>query len=186
MILKLVFTILFIQSLTYTKGQLVESERIEEYLKRGHTWPPTPDEFKPNTTAWKRLMGRRLEQIQHVDDPHQKYNAYLSTIYSALIVRNFTENGWGLTRAPQYLVDEIRAHFHHGLVNNPETEGAISAIGNSELPGSEPLMIVDHDLNERALKILKSIHEAWAKTTLVGNNAYGLRVYKNNTNLNMQ
>ena len=186
MISNLVISILCIQSLGYTKGQLIESERIEVYRKRGHTWPPSQDEFKPNTAGWRRVVERRFEQIQHVDDLNQKYNAYLGTIYSGLMVQNFTENGWGLTRAPQYLVDELRAHLHYGLVNNPESEGVISAIGGSEIPGNEPLMIVNDDLNKRALDLLKPIHEAWANTPLTGNNAYGLRVYKNNTNLNMQ
>lgn len=165
---------------------LQEVDRVEEYHKRGHDWPPSPEEYKPNTPGWRRVMERRFEQIQHVEDTLSKYNGWMSSIYSALLVQNFTENGWAVTRAPQHIVDELRTHLHHGLVNNPPTEGHIGAIGGSENPDGEPLMVVNNELNIRLLEELKPIHEAWAKTELVGNNAYGLRVYRNNSNLNMQ
>lgn len=166
-------------------GELQESKRVTEYHARGYQWPPKPEDYIPNTPGWRQLMERRFKQIQQIEDSGDKYNGFMSTVYSSLIVQNFTENGWALTRAPQNVIDILRKHLHHGLVNNPPSEGVVDAIGGSERKNGDPLMIVDNQLNSWVLEELKPIHEAWANTTLIGNNAYGLRVYRNESNLNM-
>jgi len=114
-------------------------------------------------------------------DAHAKYNGFLSTIHSALICPNFTENGWGLTRAPQPLVDDLRRSLHRGLADDTPEETVTQCIEGQ----NRPKFIKQDDLNKRALRELKHIHEAWAGVKLRGNNAYGLRVYRNESSLNM-
>ena len=87
--------------LTKAKSQLREENRVSKYNARKHTWPPTKDEFKPNTEGWYNTITRRLSQIERISDANAKYNAYVNCIHSGLIAPNFTEFGWGLTRAPQ-------------------------------------------------------------------------------------
>eukprot|EP00560_Eucampia_antarctica_P007149 CAMPEP_0197823968 /NCGR_PEP_ID=MMETSP1437-20131217/1285_1 /TAXON_ID=49252 ORGANISM="Eucampia antarctica, Strain CCMP1452" /NCGR_SAMPLE_ID=MMETSP1437 /ASSEMBLY_ACC=CAM_ASM_001096 /LENGTH=294 /DNA_ID=CAMNT_0043423407 /DNA_START=211 /DNA_END=1095 /DNA_ORIENTATION=+ len=126
-------------------------------------------------------MERRLNQIHHIKDTHAKYNGYMSTIYQSFIGKNFTEYGWALTKAPQHIVDDLRRSFHEGLVSNPITETISVAIDSDDLP----LFIENNHLNHRVMHELLPIHEAWAGVKLVPNNAYGLRVYRKGSTLNM-
>jgi len=166
---------------------LAENERVEEYKKRGHVWPPKNEDFVPNTPGWRKIMMRRLEQVHHIEDTAHKYNGFMGSVYSSLISKNFTENGWALTRAPQNLVDDLKVILEIGMVNNPRLEGINGAIEQSKYPGKGPLFVeMPNGFADRILKDLKPIHEAWVNTTLVGNNAYGLRIYRNESTLNMQ
>ena len=49
----------------------------------------------------------------------------------------------------------------------------------------QPLFIEQKELNEKILKDLLPLHEAWAGVPLVPNNSYGMRVYRDGNNLNM-
>lgn len=165
---------------------LSEYDRVEEYNKRGHVWPPKDDDFVPNTPGWRQIMRRRLDQVHHISEMGQKYNGFVSAVYSSMIAKNFTENGWALTRAPQNIVDELKTALMNGMENDPEEEGILGAVEISNYPGKGPLFVnLDDELKYRLLNELKPIHEAWTNTTLLGNNAYGLRVYRNESNLNM-
>ena len=50
---------------------------------------------------------------------------------------------------------------------------------------SRPLFIKNTELNQRVLEELKPMHEEWAGVDLVGEIAYGLRVYRNSSRLLM-
>jgi len=155
---------------------------VNEYHKRGHTWPPKPEDYIPNTKGWRKLMQRRLNQVEHISDLSQRYNGFMVTVYSSLIAPNFTENGWGLTRAPQELVNELRSNLHSGLGSSqlePETEDLII---QGALP---PLMLRQQDLNDKAMHALRPIIEEWSHAHLVPFNAYGLRIYRNESILHM-
>ena len=78
---------------------LHEEDRIREYHARGHEWPP--NEYNPNTPGWRKIMQRRLRQLNNVPSLKERYNGYIGVVHSALTCKNFTENGWGVTRAPQ-------------------------------------------------------------------------------------
>ena len=82
-------------------SQLLEHERVAEYMARGHTWPAPDEDFIPNTKGWREIFQRRLKQIQHIENTHEKYNGFVSAVYQAFISKNFTEYGWALTKAPQ-------------------------------------------------------------------------------------
>eukprot|EP00541_Cyclophora_tenuis_P019225 CAMPEP_0116554906 /NCGR_PEP_ID=MMETSP0397-20121206/7845_1 /TAXON_ID=216820 /ORGANISM="Cyclophora tenuis, Strain ECT3854" /LENGTH=271 /DNA_ID=CAMNT_0004080105 /DNA_START=117 /DNA_END=932 /DNA_ORIENTATION=- len=99
----------------------------------------------------------------------------------AIAVQNFTENGWGLTRAPPELVRELRESLHNGLPTAKE-EGKIDAIDADALG---PLFIHQQALNTKVLHELRPMHEAWSGVPLQGAVAYGLRVYRNTSVLRM-
>lgn len=192
--------------LALASSQLIENERIDEYHKRKHIWPPEPSEYVPNTPGWRAVHQRRLNQTALIEDSDSKYNAYLSVVNSALLLPNFTEFGWGLTKAPKPLVDALLENLMNGLENaedlpledddffhsdDEEDEDSEDADDYrverklDENPLDLPFMIPNEHLNKRALDELLPIHEAWSGVKLIGNNAYGLRVYRNHSNLQM-
>ena len=179
----ILFFLLYLTSSSH--GQLSEADRVNEYHKRNHQWPPLATDYIPQTPGWKAIHERRLAQIARITDDEAKYNGYMSAVHSALISPNFTEYGWGLTRAPPDLTDALLQNLMRGIESETTpTEHYDIDIGDS-FPLEMPLMIHDFDLNNRALQELKPIQEAWAGVELIGNNAYGLRVYRNQSNLQM-
>jgi hypothetical protein len=118
-----------------------EEERIAEYHRRGHTWPI--QEFVPNTEGWVRLMKQRLVQVQSIEDRGPKYNAFFETMASAVTMANFSEFGWGLTKAPQSLTDDLRKAIYDGLPD-AHPEGVTVAVD-----GESPLFIHRPDLGRR-------------------------------------
>ncbi len=196
----------------FASSELYEVERVEEYHKRKHQWPPAPTEYVPNTPGWRSIHQRRFNQTAHLKDTDAAYNAYVCLVHSALISPNFTEFGWGLTKAPKSLVDALHENLMNGLQNSEnlpvedaelfdssEDEGYEDSEDSEddwelsmyakkrydENPLDFPFMIPNEHLNQRALDELLPIHEAWSGVKLKGNNAYGLRVYRNQSNLQM-
>ena len=55
-------------------GGLDEEERLGEYYKRGHTWPPKDEEFVPPSDGWRKIMRRRFEQVRRIEDTSDMYN----------------------------------------------------------------------------------------------------------------
>jgi hypothetical protein len=163
-------------------GQLNEQDRLEEYKKRGYVWPLK--EVVPNTTGWNKLMRRRLAQVEQVDTTHGRYNGYVSAMTQSVVAPNFTENGWGLTRAPQELVDLLKNSLHKGLDKAKEEYAMEVIVGTSE-DWQRPLFIQQWSLNKLVLEELKPMHEEWAGIPLIGEVAYGLRVYRNQSILYM-
>lgn len=119
-----------------------EEERNAEYHRRGHTYPIP--EFIPNTEGWTRLMRQRFRQVEALTNMQWKYDAWIETLSSSLVMPNFTEFGWGLTHAPQDLTDEIRAAIYEGLPN-ARPEGDVDVV---ESP-LEPLFIDRWDLADK-------------------------------------
>ena len=129
-------------------------------------------------------MDRRLSQVGAIRDSNARYNAWLSVITSAVVAPNFTESGWGLTKAPQFLVDELKEKLHEGLAARPRLERDVDVIEGATMD-SKPLFIHIGGLTTKTLRVLKPMHEAWSGVPLVGSIAYGLRVYRNASSLNM-
>ena len=133
-------------------------------------------------------MSRRIRQIQAIEDTGHKYNAFMSTVAQA-IFPNYTQNGWGLTRAPDDLVEALKTSLYEGMPTAaPEKSDsgrtAIEANPNAT-DWERPIFIPQWELNRRVLNQLKPMHEEWAGIPLRGEVAYGLRVYKNNSMLHM-
>lgn len=141
-------------------------------------------------------MQRRLEQVQRIEDNGDMYNGWVSTINTGLIAQNFTEYGWAVTQAPQQLLDELVSSLHGALHEHQSPasrmlneESKSSCIDTPNRPLYHPM---EASLERRALLELRPIVEAWVnhdkrekRVHLIGNNAYGLRIYQNQSRLNM-
>jgi len=164
---------------------LIESERMAEYHERGHNWPPRPEDYTPSTPGWQKSNKRRIDQLRSIKDTGESYDAYMVTVHTALNCKNFTENGWGLTRAPQHIIDLLLESLHNGMEEqmiHPSYEARSKAI---QITDKRPYFIEQPELNNYIVNSLLPLHEAWSGVKLVPNNAYGLRVYRDGSNLNM-
>jgi hypothetical protein len=184
--LPLLLIVMALATTSSSADQLSEEERIHEYHYRRHTWPPKLTDYVPNTPGWQSLFEKRLTQLSYISDLEAKYNGYMSVVHSALIAPNFTEYGWGLTRAPQGLVDALVDNLQRGLASPDTLQEEYQPFDvEDEYPDQKPLMVHNYHLNNRAMYELQSIHESWSGTKLIPNNAYGLRVYRNESKLLM-
>ena len=158
-------------------AQLVESERRAEYRKRGYSWPPK--ELKPNTEGWRKIHERRFNQVEHIQDRNDRYQAWLVSVISAYVQQNFTETGWGLTRAPENLTELLRKEVREGIPTarlEPEVD---------VVQGEVPLFIKKQHLNDRVLREMHPILDAWSGIDLKPIVAYGFRLYRNQSSLVM-
>lgn len=150
---------------------LMESERVEEYQKRNYSWPL--NNYVPNTRGWRDLMEERLAQFEEMEDAAGRYQGYYQTIYSAASAPNFTEFGFGLAKCPDDLLAALQKGIHDGL---PTAALETQEIVNAPLP---PLFINRYDLTKRVLTELHSYAEEWASVPLTAHQAYGFRLYRN-------
>eukprot|EP00986_Skeletonema_menzelii_P014884 scaffold10534_cov150-Skeletonema_menzelii.AAC.3 len=189
-------TVYIFLPLASSSSELYESERIQEYRKRKYQWPPAPSEYVPNTLGWRSIHQRRFNQTAHIEDKEPAaWNAYSVLVHSALLSPNFTEFGWGITKGPKSLVDALHENLMNGLEhaedllvedeNRDSEDDYDEDFEDSENPLERPLMIPNEHLNQRALEELLPIQEAWSGVQLKGEIAYGLRVYRNQSNLQM-
>lgn len=172
----LLLVMIFSCSLT-ANAALNEDERMEFYKLRNYTWPR--EYYVPPTDGWKGLLDRRFAQIAEIEDGGERYEAYIQAVSSGITSPRFTESGWGLTRAPQTLVDDLRTAIREGLPNaRPEHHIPV-------VEGERPLFIHRGDLIRRVLRELRTMHEEWSGIKLLPSNAYGFRLYQNASSLNM-
>jgi len=167
-----------IQSSCNVLAGLLESERVEEYRKRNYTWPVT--HYVPNTEGWKRLFQSRFAQVAEIEDREKRYEGFLQTVHSAYQVQNFTENGFGLARAPDDLVKALQRGIQNGL-STARHEKKVEVIDAPE----QPLFVDRPDLTERVLKELRGYAEEWSGIELTPFRAYGFRLYQNDSTLFM-
>jgi len=160
--------------------QMSEDDRLKHYYERQYSWPLP--EVVPNTEGWRNIFDRRWNQVERIPDSNPRYNGWLQSMSAGLVQPNFTENGWGLTRAPEGLVKELRDALHRGLLN-ATLENNVDVIEGQD--SARPLFIPNHNLNDKVLNELKPMHEQWSGVELEGEIAYGLRVYRNNSRLLM-
>jgi hypothetical protein len=162
----------------YNVQALSESDRLVEYKKRQHVYPLKT--YTPNTPGWKQLMSDRLDQISEIESQHDRYEGYYQVIHSAALAPNFTEYGFGLAKCPDDLLHTLQMAIHEGLPNaRYEAKGA--AINGP----NQPWYISRPDLTERVLRELQSYTEEWVGFPLVAHQAYGFRVYRNESQLYM-
>ena len=153
------------------RAQYTEQTRMLEYYKRGYKFPF--ESYNPETDGWRKLMDQRFDQVRALTDSQMKWDGWIQTANSAVTAPNFTEFGWGLTQAPDLLTMDIRQAIYEGIPRARE-EGDIQVIAGPE----QPLFIDRPELNERALKELQPILEAWSGIELVPAIAYGFRLYR--------
>ncbi|KAL7525162.1 hypothetical protein ACHAXR_000884, partial [Thalassiosira sp. AJA248-18] len=192
---------------------MTEEHRMEEYHKRGHKWPL--EKIIPDTPGWKRIMNRRFEQVERVQDPREKYNGWMGFMASAIVTTNYTENGWGLTRAPDHILQLLQQRLHKTLeyikiekkecdpndiedqeecitteqeILEPKGRGSrkehfVNVIEAED--HARPMLISDHGENMGILEEMKPMFEWWSGVDLEGSIAYGIRAYRNDSNLLM-
>jgi hypothetical protein len=137
--------------------------------------------YKPNTEGWRRLSNRRMEQAPFVESVGGKYDLWMQSVASAFVQPNFTETGWGLTRAPDDLMKTLRS-----TVRKYYESGKYRSEGNIDvIDGLPPVFIDRPDLTARVLKELHPMHEAWSGISLTPQQAYGFRLYRNESSLLM-
>jgi len=169
----LVFLLLVVNVVCGRGPPYTEEQRMAEYVKRGHTWPP---HIYPNTPGWNKILTQRFAQVRALDDAQMKWDGFIQTL-TASLMKNYTEFGWGLTRAPEDLTEEIREAIFEGL-DTARPEGDIDVID-----GPIPKFIDRPDLTEIALERLQPILEAWSGIELEPSIAYGFRLYQNQSRL---
>lgn len=161
-----------------TSEPLNEKERVEEYFKRGYSYPVK--DFIPNTEGWKDLMTRRMNQITEMEGSGERYEAFYQVIHSATLAPNFTEYGFGLAKCPEELLKALQQGIYDGL------EGAELESMEGTIDGPNPPLFVRRpDLTRRVLNELHSYTEEWVGIPLVAHQAYGFRVYRNESQLYM-
>ena len=157
---------------------LVESDRVAEYHKRNYTWPP--QHYVPDTDGWQELFQSRFAQVAEIEDRGKRYEAYVQAVSAAYRVPNFTEHGFGLARAPADLLEALQQGIREGLPN-AHPEHLAAAIDAPE----KPLFIDRPDLTQRVLHDLRHYAQEWSGRELVPFQAYGFRLYQNQSALYM-
>jgi hypothetical protein len=171
--------ILLCSSLTRSfASALIESERVEEFHKRNYTWPPR--QYVPDTAGWKKLYESRFAQAAEIEDRGKRYEGYLQAVTSAYRVPNFTEYGFGVARAPDDLLEALQRGIREGL----PTAGHEHDVDVIDAP-EQPLFIHRRDLTKRVLHDLRNYAEEWSGMELVPFQAYGFRLYQNQSALYM-
>ena len=162
-------------------------------------------------------MRRRFEQVSRVEDMNDKYNGWMGFMAAATMTSNYTENGWGLTRAPDHILQKLQERLHKTLeitriekkecsaedaaatgeaggecgeieILEPRGTGSrkehfVNVIGGGD--EARPIMISDGRQNADILREMKPMFEWWSGLELEGSVAYGIRAYRNDSNLLM-
>jgi hypothetical protein len=143
------------------------------------------------------------QQTERIQNDGEKYDAWLAMMTASFLATNYTENGWGLTRAPEHITRRLKERLHATLVTTDvctEDSGEcaaqeIPALGKARvehfvnvIEGGEharPMMVTDSKENDEILQEMKPMFEWWSGQELVGSMAYGIRAYRNDSNLLM-
>jgi len=144
--LNYLFQVLFLTGRFSSTHGMEEDYRLQMYAERNYTWPI--EKFVPDTKGWRKLMQRRIEQVERINGIQSRYNGWMNVVTSALVSQNFTENGWGLTRAPEIITKELKNSLHDGL-RDPQYEAISTGI-----EGLQPYFIKNPSLNERVSEFI--------------------------------
>jgi hypothetical protein len=107
-------------------------------------------------------MQHRFRQAAEIEDRDDRYEAFVQTGNMALVAPNYTEYGFGLVRAPQDLMVDLRQAIHDGIAAGPRVERFIDVIETEE-----PSWFIDRpDLLKRIVDEMQLVPEAWSKTEL--------------------
>jgi hypothetical protein len=166
---------------------LFEEDRVNEYHNRNSTWPPRNDEYQPNTDGWRKLFQRRFRQVDSLTSDENSYNGYINSIAGGLMTPNYTEFGWGLTRAPEEMWNQLNEIIVNGLEDPTllHQEAPDDGIGTLDNERFRPHLLHLDGLNNKILHSLQPILESWSGVSLIPTVAYGLRVYQNTSQLYM-
>ena len=167
---------------------LIESERVAEYHRRRHTWFPSDDEYL--TTGWQRLHERRFRQLDRLTRHDNAFNGYMMAVASGLVLPNFTEYGFAIDEAPLDLWQELKRELTDAVATNRTKHHPIPLETNEPAIETDlrPLFLWNdriQELQQRALREIQPLVEAWSRTSVLPTSAYGLRIYRRHSRLHM-
>jgi len=164
-------------SIVPTHGR-AEEERVAVYHQLNHTWPP--EKFTPDTPGWRKLFEHRLRQVKEIQNRGDRFEGFAQALSAGVMQKNFTEHGFGLARAPEPLMVDLRRAIREGVEKGPRLENHINAITDPR-----PWFIDRPDLTKRVLDELQEYSEAWVGFPLTPVTAYGFRLYRNTSRLHV-
>ena len=177
----LLLLLLVVATTTLSSSSSTVSEtaaRLQGYKDRGYQWPVP--EFIPNTPGWNKLMEDRLEQVSHIEDPAERFKGYTATMYSGLVIQNYTEHGFARTRISDELLAELQQGIRDGFEDR-RNEGYTPSI-----TGNQAWHIQRDDLTAKVEDELHDKLEEWSgNTNLDLTYVYGLRLFRNTTTIKM-
>lgn len=182
--------ILFILSMVtichITAIVIPDEERREGFAARNYSWPIPDEKMVPTTPGWNRRIRRRIRQVEamETDNRIEKYDAWVSVMEQALVVPNFTQYGWAVSKAPTELVQELQTALQAGF-ESAVVEGDDPAIVVESQELLPVMAVLQDELIHKALQELLPYHEAWAGIPLKPQTGYGLRIYRNTSQLYM-
>jgi hypothetical protein len=120
---------------------------------------------------------------------------------ASYLATNYTQNGWGLTRAPEHITQRLKDRLYATLQEEEVCDEQTKECSATSIPANgkarvehfvnviegsaRPMMIADSTDNARILEEMKPMFEWWSGQELVGSTAYGIRAYRNDSNLLM-
>ena len=155
-----------------------EEERARRYHELNHTYPP--ENYIPDTPGWRKLYEHRLRQVEEIEDRMDRFEGFAQTLNAGILQKNYTEHGFGLARAPEPLMEDLRRAIREGVEKGPRLEKEINAITEPR-----PWFIDRPDLTKRVLDELQEYPEEWAGFPLTPVTAYGFRLYRNTSRLHV-
>lgn len=135
--LAVTITTVIVVSLSITgveAAKMTEEERIALFHERNHTYPP--QKYVPETPGWRRLMDHRLRQVSEIQDRSDRFEGFAQTLSASVVQPNFTEWGFGLTKAPESLMKDLRRAIREGVEKGPRLETHINAITEVRVVGT--------------------------------------------------
>lgn len=159
-------------------AQRTEEERIALFHERNYTFPP--EKYVPETPGWRQLFDHRLRQVGEIKEKMDRFEGFAQSLSASVVQPNFTEWGFGLTRAPESLMKDLRQAIHEGVEKGPRLETHINAITEPR-----PWFIDRPDLTRRVLSELQEYPEKWVGFPLHAETAYGFRLYRNTSRLHV-
>ena len=137
-----------------------EAERVREYHARGYSWPV--EHTIPDTPGYRRLMQHRFRQVAEIESRKDRYEAYVQMANMAIVAPNFTEYGFGLVRAPESLMVDLRQAIQDGLAAGPNVEKEIEVIETEQ-----PSWFIERpELLKRVVDEMHMFPETWSNTEL--------------------
>merc|ERR1719453_2852122 len=115
----------------------------------------------------------------------QRWDGWIN-LAKQLIVPNFTDTGFKVVQAPKDLHKKLYDRLHEHLKGDWQKNIVPEAGRPLEILGPlDPLFYANSDLNDEAMTKLLPLHEEWSGVDLTPSMTYGVRIYRNESELLM-
>jgi len=135
----------------------------------------------PQAAGWMRVWDTRLKQVAQMESSQERFDGYINTALSGMLVPNYTANGFVVVKQPPGVHDRLKAALHKGLNGRVGNEGKVDQIS-----GPLARFVSIGNLGHEILNEMKQAHEEWVGgLELLPTQSYGLRVYQPGNSLTM-